>query len=114
LQRWVTAPTALQVPHDEFMLKIHNLWLVKPHEALGQLRSYQQTQRDWLRDLEQFEAIIERREGTPHTHADDPLFATICVLRWGIQRTRALIIWCDEVIAMVEAAEERSRVNAIP
>ena len=105
LRHWVTAPTAMQAPHDEFMLKVHNLWLVQPPEALGQLRGYRQTQCDWLRDLEQFHTVIEQRGTGSHTRITDPLFATMCVLRWGIQRTRAQIAWCDEVIAMIEAEQ---------
>jgi len=103
LQRWVAAPTPMQVPHDEFMLKVHNLWLVEPQEALWQIRGYQQTLRDWLGDLERFQAMIEQRGDGSHTRNSDPLFATICVLRWGAQRTRAQIAWCEDVIAMLAA-----------
>lgn len=91
LRAWLTTPTAPRAERDEFVLKVSNLWLLPPDEAIAMVRAHRDEHAERLARYLDFEAESK----LDNASAAMPEFATYATLRAGVGYERHRIAWCD-------------------
>lgn len=101
LRAWVAAPVEeYGRPRSELLLKLFFSRHAPPALAREQLTRYRELQQAALGRLGALEAELRSAD-----RPDPDLTYWLITLRHGIHVSRALIAWCDEALAMLEAAD---------
>lgn len=97
VRSWLGMPAFDQVPRNELLLKL----FFGPLAGKEQMRALLVTKRDEMRaDLKRFAEIAV---GLPQKYAGHPgLPYWLMTVRYGIAEAKALIVWCDESLAVLE------------
>jgi DNA-binding PadR family transcriptional regulator len=106
LRQWAKTPTALAVRHDEFLLKIYNVWLLEPEQASLQIHEQREmhVQRAMYYE-EHIEELKDRIKSNAQNY-QEPLSASIAALRFGLGYERHYIAWCDSMLDMLSASHD--------
>jgi len=98
LQRWLTEPVEYVVERNEFLLKLYFGKHLTVEKNIEHVRTFQQMQTQLLRKYENIERYLQAG-----TASDPDLLYPLLPLRYGIHRCQALLAWCEETLATLQA-----------
>lgn len=98
LQRWLTEPVEYVVERNELLLKLYFGKHVPVEINIEHVRTFQQLQTQLLRKYENIELYLQAGSAS-----NPDLLYPLLTLRYGIHRCRALLVWCEETLATLQA-----------
>lgn len=98
LQRWLTEPVEYVVERNELLLKLYFGARIPREKNIEHVRTFQQLQTQLLRKYENIELYLQ----TGMTSAPKLLYPLL-TLRYGKHRCQALLAWCEETLATLQA-----------
>jgi PadR family transcriptional regulator AphA len=102
LAQWLAQPAQSQPVRNELLLKLFFARHMPPEAALQHVRKFRREQEQYL-DL--YAQIDSRLRTEYSTHAD--LKFWLIALNYGRRGVEALLKWCDETLAVLEAGTEK-------
>ena len=104
LRRWLKVPVAKEVPRNELLLKLFFGAQVSPKVSREHVQAYLELHRNELRTFEAIAKTLRKQE------AKDPqLPFWLMTLSMGRHRSMAMVKWCKETLAELEALERRQK-----
>ena len=101
LRHWVTTPVAPAPPHNELVLKAYAIWLADPPAAIELFRQQQASHAARLAEYEQMLASLQREDAAAW-EVTRPAFGNYAMLHAGIEHERAVVAWCEWMVAQFE------------
>lgn len=90
LRAWLRQPSPVSADRDEFVVRVHSLWLLDPQEAGRLVEDHRQLHAD---RLAVYEAVAQEFADPPEPLTPD--FASYATLQAGLSYQRHRIAWCD-------------------
>ena len=104
LRRWLKGPVAKEVPRNELLLKLFFGAQVTPNVSREHVQDYLERQQ---KELQVYGAIAQKLR---KEEAKDPqLPFWLMTLSMGRHRSAAMVKWCKETLAELEALERRQK-----
>jgi DNA-binding PadR family transcriptional regulator len=106
LRQWAKTPTTPAAIHDEFLLKMYNVWLLEPEQASLQINEQREVH---VQRATYYQGHIEELKNQLESNAQnyqEPLSASIAALRFGLGYERHYIAWCDSMLDMISASHD--------
>jgi PadR family transcriptional regulator AphA len=104
LRRWLKVPVAKEVPRNELLLKLFFGAQVAPNVSREHVQDYLERQQ---KELQVYGAIAKKLR---KEEAKDPqLPFWLMTLSMGRHRSAAMVKWCKETLAELEALERRQQ-----
>ena len=98
LQRWLSEPVEYVVERNELLLKLYFGARVPVEKNIEHVRTFQQLQAQLLRKYENIELYLQAGRAS-----NPDLLYPLLTLRYGIHRCQALLAWCEETLATLQA-----------
>jgi PadR family transcriptional regulator, regulatory protein AphA len=98
LQRWLTEPVEYVVERNELLLKLYFGAHIPREKNIEHVRTFQQLQTQLLRKYENIELYLQ----AGLVSAPELLYPLL-TLRYGKHRCQALLAWCEETLATLQA-----------
>ena len=98
LERWLAEPVEYVGERNELLLKLFFGKHVPVEKNIEHIRTFQQLQIQLLRKYENIERYLQAGMAS-----DPDLLHPLLTLRYGIHRCQALLAWCEETLATLQA-----------
>lgn len=106
LRQWAKTPTTHVAIHDEFLLKMYNVWLLEPEQASLQINEQREGHMQQAKYYEEHIEELKNQLASSVQNYQEPLSASIALLRFGLGYERHYIAWCDSMLAMISASRD--------
>ena len=98
LQNWLTEPVEYVVERNELLLKLYFGAHIPREKNIEHVQTFQRLQTQLLKKYENIEIGLQAgRASNPE------LLYPLLTLRYGIHRIQALLAWCEETLATLQA-----------
>lgn len=101
LRQWAMTPGPPEVIRDEFVLKMYNMWLLEPEQAIRQINEQRALHVERATYYEEHREDLKRQIEPDDQNYREPLFASIATLTFGLEYERHYVNWCDYMLDML-------------